>query len=90
MGVTFVAWKRQTPKNSEDLRNPTINRKLYNRLTDMMWRAYCLQLGRREEAAPSFITPDHNYQHIKLDYARFDGGDPTEWLSKLQQYITFH
>ncbi|BAB02620.1 unnamed protein product [Arabidopsis thaliana] len=36
MGVTFVAWKRQTPKNSEDLRNPTINRKLYTRLTDMM------------------------------------------------------
>lgn len=35
-----------------------------------------LPVGRREDAAPV-----NHLRHIKLDCPRFDGGDPTEWLS---------
>ncbi|CAA0265790.1 unnamed protein product [Arabidopsis thaliana] len=45
-----------------------------------------LPVGRRENAA----GPVNHYRHIKLDCPRFDGGDPTEWMSKLKQYFSFH
>ncbi|CAA7051508.1 unnamed protein product [Microthlaspi erraticum] len=28
-------------------------------------------------------------RHVKLDLPRFDGGDPTEWLSKAKQYFAY-
>lgn len=44
-----------------------------------------LPVGRREETPPV-----NHFRHIKLDCPRFDGGDPTEWLSKIKQYFAFH
>lgn len=44
----------------------------------------------REEVANVFPAPANQHRQIKLDCPRFDGGDPTEWLSKIKQYFTFH
>ncbi|KAG2312748.1 hypothetical protein Bca4012_027308 [Brassica carinata] len=29
------------------------------------------------------------HRHIKLNFPRFHGGDPTEWLSKAKQYFAY-
>lgn len=45
---------------------------------------------RREDVVQVFPAPANPFRQIKLDCPRFDGGDPTEWLSKIKQYFTFH
>lgn len=48
--------------------------------------------GQRGENINPFAPPlpplNHN-RHVKLDFPRFQGGDPTELLSKVRQYFEY-
>lgn len=32
----------------------------------------------------------NNFRHVKLEFPKFNGGDPTEWMSKAKQYFAYH
>ncbi|CAE6071179.1 unnamed protein product [Arabidopsis arenosa] len=55
-----------------------------NRSTTYQWGGQ-----RRQHRRSSHQLTNTNIS-CSIGYPRFDGGDPTEWLSKLKQYFTLH
>lgn len=46
--------------------------------------------GQRPQRTDHYAPANHNHHHrVKLELPWFNGGDPTEWLSKVKQLFTY-
>lgn len=46
---------------------------------------------RTDITNPFAANLNHGQQkHVKLDFPRFNGGDPEEWLNRAKQYFAYH
>lgn len=48
------------------------------------------QTTPQEEMVNPFAPVRHNPHRVKLEFLKFSGGDPTEWISKAKQYFAYH
>lgn len=46
--------------------------------------------GYRGDQENPFATNPVPAKNVKLDFPRFYGGDPTDWVSKVDQYFDYH
>ena len=45
--------------------------------------------GEHENPFAAVDVPPERPRHVKLDFPRFSAGDPTEWVSKVNQYFDY-
>lgn len=46
---------------------------------------------RSENTNPFAVTPTQGHaRQVKLEFPRFNGGDPEEWLNRAKQYFVYH
>ncbi|ESQ56283.1 hypothetical protein EUTSA_v10026804mg [Eutrema salsugineum] len=47
-------------------------------------------IHRGDNENPFAAATVHQNRYVKIDFPRFSGGDPTEWLSRVKQYFEYH